>query len=173
MTDFISDFEIIDIESEKTEPASWYQYIEQSVHDLFDNNRTNDIIYTKIKYNNNKSCTDCYLNRKNTKYEYCVISKKKSLNNEYSINVPNIMLSLDDGSKYLINKVSNNNKISDEKTDIPEEQCIICYEYLKNHVIIPCGHVITCTRCTNEFLNTISKCPICGVLLTQLIRIFK
>ena len=172
MTDFISDFEVINItygKATNTEPASWYQYIEQSVHDLFDNNRTNDIFYTKIKYNNNNiSCTGCYLNRKNKKYEYCVISKKESLNNEYSI-----ILSLDNGSKYLINRVSNNNKISDEKTEIPEEQCIICYEYLKNHVIIPCGHVITCTRCTNEFLNTKSVCPICGVLLMKIIRIFR
>ena len=163
----MSDFELVDLKSEKKEQASCYKYIEQYVHDLFDNNRVEPVYYNKKK-DYNKSC-NCYLDRHINKYQGCVIYKEDSVD----VNITNIILSIEDGNKYLVKRVSINNKIFDEKSETPHDQCIICYEYIKNHVMIPCGHVITCTRCTKMFLNNATKCPICNVSSTNIIRIFK
>ena len=122
----MSDFELVDLKSEKKEKASWYQYIEQSVHDLFDNNRIEPVYYTKRK-EYNQSC-NCYLDRYIKKYQECVISIEDSIQGD--VNIPNIMLYIEDGSKYLVKRVSINNKIFDEKTETPDDQCIICYEYI-------------------------------------------
>lgn len=67
------------------------------------------------------------------------------------------------------NNNSNNNALSGIicelevppliETSIEEEQCILCYDYLKNTKLSPCNHVISCYRCTMKLSKP--QCPVC------------
>lgn len=45
------------------------------------------------------------------------------------------------------------------KTEKKEQQCLICYDYLKTVVMIPCGHKVVCSICELELLNQWSQNP--------------
>ena len=45
------------------------------------------------------------------------------------------------------------------ETSIEADQCILCYEYVKNTKLSPCNHVISCYRCIQKLSK--SECPVC------------
>lgn len=45
------------------------------------------------------------------------------------------------------------------ETSIEEDQCIFCYEYVKNTKLSPCNHVISCYRCIMKLSKP--QCPVC------------
>ena len=45
------------------------------------------------------------------------------------------------------------------ETSVEEDQCILCYEYVKNTKLAPCNHVISCYRCIQKLSK--SECPVC------------
>jgi hypothetical protein len=50
---------------------------------------------------------------------------------------------------------------ADQSTD---DQCVICFSEKKEHVAIPCGHVILCTTCSEDeklMKDLKNQCPIC------------
>ena len=47
-----------------------------------------------------------------------------------------------------------------EKTDIEDEQCIMCYSNKKNLRFLPCSHIIMCSVCYN-MLQKKKECPVC------------
>lgn len=49
------------------------------------------------------------------------------------------------------------------------EECNICYVNKKNYACVPCGHLCMCGDCANK---VDSKCPICNVKFTNVIKIF-
>jgi hypothetical protein len=53
------------------------------------------------------------------------------------------------------------------KTSIEEEQCIMCYDYMKNLLFLPCNHHIACSICYEQFQKK-DECPICKQKITSL-----
>jgi hypothetical protein len=47
-----------------------------------------------------------------------------------------------------------------EKTDVEEDQCIMCYSNKKNVRFLPCAHLIMCSACYN-YLQKKRECPVC------------
>lgn len=65
----------------------------------------------------------------------------------------------------------------DEATDDCEEECVICMEGKKTHVLVPCGHRCVCQACADKLMMSSTtraeaKCPTCRVRLTQAIKVF-
>jgi hypothetical protein len=154
--DFKSDFllEALNFKS-KSRPglATWHKDTDPAVHDLFDGYRTEPVTYTRVRNFDGK-------------YQDCKVVK------EEKDDTVNIVLLPGDGTRYSVKRVSSINKINDEKTEDSTNACVICAEYVKNHASIPCGHLITCTRCTLKLEGYDQRCPMCRVPHTQLLRIF-
>ncbi len=47
-----------------------------------------------------------------------------------------------------------------EKTNIEEDQCIMCYSNKKNLTFNPCNHTVTCSECYSKFTKKL-ECPVC------------
>jgi hypothetical protein len=48
--------------------------------------------------------------------------------------------------------------------------CVVCLEGDRNHVAIPCGHVILCDNCSEH--QALRNCPICRVRIKSIHKIF-
>lgn len=55
--------------------------------------------------------------------------------------------------------ILDNLKIYESNED---NDCIICLDIQKNTILVPCGHYILCTTCSNK----ISICPLCRSNIT-------
>lgn len=42
-----------------------------------------------------------------------------------------------------------------------EEECLICYDKLKNVLLKPCCHICSCDECASSLLSSKCSCPIC------------
>lgn len=68
-----------------------------------------------------------------------------------------------------INANSNEN-INKNSMEISEENiCKVCFENQIDTVIVPCGHICICSKCSKD----IGTCPICRNLISQIIKTFK
>ncbi len=56
-------------------------------------------------------------------------------------------------------------KIND---DDDEKKCIVCFENNKNTVFLPCGHVVSCAKCS----SSVTKCPACRQLFKTIAKIY-
>jgi hypothetical protein len=83
-----------------------------------------------------------------------------------------IILLSGDGSRYSVSRVSSNNKIKDKMVENDTTACVICLQYAKNHIVVPGGYLISCTRCTQWMEGHEYRCPICRVPYNYLLRIF-
>lgn len=45
------------------------------------------------------------------------------------------------------------------RTNVKQQQCLICFDYLKTVVMIPCGHKVVCSICELQLLNQWSQNP--------------
>jgi hypothetical protein len=135
--------------------ATWYPDTDSQVHDLIDGYRTEPVTYSRMR-------------RFDGKYQDCTVLRKKI---GISDNYETILLP-GDGTIYSVEMKSVKNKINDTKTDDTDSACVICQDYVKNHVAIPCGHVFSCTRCSQKMENFDERCPICRVPYTQILRVF-
>jgi hypothetical protein len=52
------------------------------------------------------------------------------------------------------------------ETSVEADQCILCYEYVKNTKLSPCNHVISCYRCIQKLSK--SECPVCKARITSI-----
>ena len=57
--------------------------------------------------------------------------------------------------------------ISAQKTNVEEDQCILCYENAKNLTFSPCGHNVTCSECYPKLIKP-RECPVCKQGITSL-----
>lgn len=138
--------------------ATWHNDTDPAVHDLMDGFRTDPVCYSRKRLFDGK-------------YQDCqVIIEENGNGNE---NGNNIVLLPGDGTRYSVTRVTHVNKINDEKADDSSDACVICFEYVKNHVSIPCGHIVTCQRCTKRLEEQDDRCPLCRVPTSQLLRVFK
>ena len=53
-----------------------------------------------------------------------------------------------------------------EKTDIEEDQCILCYTNKKNITLIPCNHNIMCSACYVKLAKK-NECPVCRATISS------
>jgi rubrerythrin len=56
---------------------------------------------------------------------------------------------------------------------VPETvSCVICYENLRTHAFIPCGHLSICSVCNKSADGLHGKCPICNTQFAHIVRIY-
>ena len=54
-----------------------------------------------------------------------------------------------------------------QKTNVEEDQCILCYEYEKNLTFSPCAHTIACSECYSRLMKP-RECPVCKQAISSL-----
>jgi hypothetical protein len=54
-----------------------------------------------------------------------------------------------------------------QKTNVEEDQCILCYENAKNITFSPCAHTIACSECYVKLMKP-RECPVCKQAITSL-----
>ena len=57
--------------------------------------------------------------------------------------------------------------ISAQKTNVEEDQCILCYENAKNLTFSPCAHTIACSECYVKLMKP-RECPVCKQAISSL-----
>jgi hypothetical protein len=57
--------------------------------------------------------------------------------------------------------------ISTVKTNVEEDQCILCYENAKNLTFGPCAHNIACSECYGKLMKP-RECPVCKQAIESL-----
>jgi ankyrin repeat protein len=75
------------------------------------------------------------------------------------------------------NKKNTQNKLKSDLVEInineDEDKCIICITNKKSYACLPCGHMIFCKECTDEFNKTQNKnCPECRCKINEIKRIY-
>ena len=53
-----------------------------------------------------------------------------------------------------------------------QEECVICLERPKSHVIIPCGHRCCCEICSAMLLSQRKRCPMCQGPCESILRVW-
>jgi hypothetical protein len=54
-----------------------------------------------------------------------------------------------------------------------ENECIVCLDKIKDHVIFNCMHLCLCEGCATQFTTSkSSKCPVCSKKITKIMKIF-
>lgn len=162
----MSDFSLIPVIKENKEGweyrvATWSLGIDPYVHQLFDKERIDPIHYQRAKIRNGQ-------------VQHCTIM----------IENDRIVMKPGDGFDYYVRRDSENNKLdndddhgngndSDDKTDnenIPHDLvCDICLTNKKTHVVIPCFHLVACSKCAIE-LSKRDECPICKCKMKEPMR---
>jgi hypothetical protein len=57
--------------------------------------------------------------------------------------------------------------------DAEENQCVMCFDAPKDHIIIPCGHVCVCEACANLLTQMRNPtCPICRGAIQHTNKVF-
>ena len=84
----------------------------------------------------------------------------------FALIAPNVQLPETNHITGSTNRTTND--IDDDDTD----RCTICYDGKATCVLIPCGHMIFCTKCKIDYENRSSKiCPKCRARYEQAIEI--
>jgi DNA repair protein RAD5 len=66
-------------------------------------------------------------------------------------------------SKFVLNTLQ---KINEKMEFDEEENCIICYEVMKQPILTPCGHMF-CNTCIQLCINIKPECPMCKSSITS------
>lgn len=61
------------------------------------------------------------------------------------------------------------NELGDDNND---NDCAICMDMVRNSVLRPCNHMITCFECSNLLYKRSDSCPICREKIEDVIKIF-
>jgi len=51
------------------------------------------------------------------------------------------------------------------------QKCVICKELNRSHMVIPCNHLICCSKCIMRIDTTSGKCPICMLEYADIIEV--
>jgi hypothetical protein len=91
---------------------------------------------------------------------------------QYFNNVINIMNRNNKGMK---NEITIKDKeIEILKSNVSKYECIICMDNNKNIILQPCGHLVYCNDCYNNYYNMqkFMTCPICRNEIYNIIKIY-
>jgi hypothetical protein len=136
--------------------ATWPVNIEEHVHCLFEGTHDDPI----IKYDRQKIRGK---GKKGKYIERCTIYRNNSndvimkpgdgkYNFDVRINSYNNRAGIDDMSKYIINK----------NTQEEDELCCKCNNENATHSLMDCGHDCLCEECSDKLFCTTKMCPIDG-----------
>jgi hypothetical protein len=53
-----------------------------------------------------------------------------------------------------------------------ETMCVVCFDALKNHVMVPCMHLCACGPCAQRLLELDASCPVCRGPVERMIRVY-
>ena len=54
-----------------------------------------------------------------------------------------------------------------------DDQCVMCFDAPKDHIIIPCGHVCVCEACAKQLTQMENpSCPICRTAIQHTNKVF-
>ena len=56
--------------------------------------------------------------------------------------------------------------------DTQNMSCTICVEKLRNSILIPCNHLVTCFDCSMILKSKEAQCPVCRQNIENIIKIF-
>jgi len=59
-----------------------------------------------------------------------------------------------------------------EPTTAQESQCSGCKEARKTHLLLPCGHVCACNKCSADLVKEEGECPECQTQVEKRIKVF-
>ena len=61
-----------------------------------------------------------------------------------------------------------------EEDDEASEECIICFDGRRTHLMSPCGHQCVCASCAESLMaHLLPQCPTCRTPIERTIRVFK
>jgi len=86
----------------------------------------------------------------------------------------------DDDHKKIIASLNFTEKSFDalktyEDTNTNEDECVVCYEPPKDHMILPCNHVCLCPECAEENFATrdsSQQCPLCSMPIEDVKQVY-
>jgi hypothetical protein len=54
-----------------------------------------------------------------------------------------------------------------------DDQCVVCFDARKDHIILPCGHQCVCKGCAEQLTRTKTPtCPLCRRAIRETTRVF-
>ena len=53
-----------------------------------------------------------------------------------------------------------------------DASCVVCMEAERSHLFAPCGHLCVCEMCAALVMSGDTKCPMCRVPATQILKVF-
>ena len=53
------------------------------------------------------------------------------------------------------------------------EECVICMDQRKSHIIVPCGHMCVCQACAERVTEEGEICPICRTAVTMILPVYR
>lgn len=56
--------------------------------------------------------------------------------------------------------------------DDPNNDCLVCYDGVRDTVCVPCGHIAMCVDCADLVKRTSSKCLLCNTSIKNIMKIF-
>mmetsp|Transcript_77330 Transcript_77330/g.125477 ORF Transcript_77330/g.125477 Transcript_77330/m.125477 type:complete len:112 (-) Transcript_77330:481-816(-) len=56
--------------------------------------------------------------------------------------------------------------------DAAVNECVVCMESEKSHILVPCGHQCVCKVCAVNLVSTKQACPVCRAPVSQVIKVY-
>ena len=53
-----------------------------------------------------------------------------------------------------------------------DRDCAICMDRIRDCVLNPCHHMVTCSECAKSLLNRRDGCPICRKEIGEIIKVY-
>lgn len=72
----------------------------------------------------------------------------------------------------VIEKEPNEKEIQ-VRPEVEQDECVICLDGKRTHLIIPCGHQALCESCAEHHKKgKLEKCPVCRVVVQSTLKVF-
>jgi hypothetical protein len=118
-----------------------------------------------IDLKNKTSALDT-LHGKNVRLQQTVHDRDKALAEAKRKSCDSLGQLTDEELEALVARVKQETKARREKK---ENECGVCMERPKDHVLVPCGHQVVCGEC----IKKIDSCPICRQAIVSSVKVFK
>ena len=101
-----------------------------------------------------------------TFYPFLFLNGRITALSVFGLVAQNVLLSETNSTTNLTNQTDNNAEDDDS------DRCTICYDAKATCVLIPCGHMIFCTKCKVDYESRSAKiCPKCRADYQQAIEV--
>lgn len=128
-----------------------------------DKSRVNSsILYHELNKSDNLICLNCHKNKRDCYFDYCghcVYCKDCAEN------------LIKDSKNCPLCRFPFGSAINGITVDV-EKICIICYDKKVDTILMPCGHIVTCSECLENWLKTKNECPVCRQEISYFKKIY-